>query len=279
MSRSSNSLAILAIAVGVMGVVALVFLLQFRSISANAQRIAEDMNASVNKGRPAAPRHDPSPSPRMVRSLRSSARLRDRLEERTELYRNQLDQLARKSKEHDKLATDYQALAEKYQALQRDYDQLWNDADASLNSVVEALQEDIADGNSIDVIDEVETELSLQEHAVLEDLQLNLEMTSFELEKANLRISELTAGLASESQVSMALSSALIDLGAPATPLVIPMLSDQRPEIRAWAAWILGHIRPAEAETKSALTALALDSNADVANAARVALENIEKSQ
>lgn len=273
MPRNTNTLLLLSVAL--VGLVAVaVFQFQISSIRSNAERVVSDMEATLNNDRSSIR----TPTPRPIRSGQSAERLRRKLEERTDLYRNQLDQLARQSKVNDKLSVDYNELVGKYEKLQREYDQLWNDADASLNSVIGVLQEESVDDTSGEVDGNADDELAMEESTHPEDLQLHLDLTTWELEQASLRISELTAALGRESQVSMALSSVLIEVGAPATRLLTLMLTDQRPEVQAWAAWVLGHIRPVEVETKSALERLALDGNADVAKAAGVALENVKRN-
>ena len=274
MSRETKSMMLWATVLVVLTTAVVVFFFQVDSIRSNTELLVLD--AQVRNDRP---KRTVDSGARRMRSMQSAERLRRRLEESSELYRSQLDQLAKKEKEHHQLSSDYEELAKKYQSLQREYNELWQDADTSLDSMIDMLQYEADGGESPAPGESAEDETIANELSPSEEENLSLDLAQWELDQAQRQISELEAAAERASQVSMAFSSVLIEVGAAATPELLPMLRDERPEIRSWAAWVLGHIRPVDAETQPALEQLLFDDNTDVAAAARSALQDIKQTR
>ena len=278
MSRYSNVL-LLCVAVLISSVVVVIFISYFNGLNTSAHRMMDGTQelSVVREGSPFRVPKTPVIR-RRASSMRTVELLRDRLEQRTEQYRQQQSQLTLRSRQHDELSSSYNALVEKHQVLQHEYDALLSDADSALLSLIALMREEDqaspADPGQDTQSSEVEQQDSQFSSA---DEQAGLEFISWELEQANVRIAALQTKVDRESRVAMASSSVLVDVGEPAIPMVIHMTTDDRPEIRAWAAWVLGFIRPVSDESKAALTRLTRDEDADVVKAADTALVNLQK--
>ena len=163
-----------------------------------------------------------------------------------------------------------------YNALKADHDH-----NAEILRELLATERDSAERKA--VVNEIKTETA------------KTESTTDPLAELNAQLRELRADLAAmEKQAAQdelhifdledrkrilqsAASAALVRSGAAAAPALADLLSDRNPEIRRWAATVLGEIGPDAASVGDALHEALSDSDEDVQIAARKALRRIER--
>lgn len=193
------------------------------------------------------------------------------------------------AKKNDLLARQREVLKSKELALQ----QLQSDYDAALRLVEDLLgQADESDGDGFEdegagtrlpSRQEMETELKrLREE--LEEAQMAEMMLTMEIEQLRERSAvemadaQLTAQqvLDEERMLQQVASQALAESGEAALPILVLMLRDERPRIRAWAADVLGRMGPRGGDAVMPLSELAnSDPEEDVRDSAVRALRAI----
>jgi HEAT repeat protein len=187
---------------------------------------------------------------------------------RIDLLRTQVDRLSARLNRLSELLDQKTA---DYDALKADYDQnnellrelLSLEPRPAANESSEA-QADSAKEQA-ETVERLNTELrearawlaALEREAALDELHL------FDLEE-------------SKSYLESAASEALVRSGSAAVPALMDLLLDRRPEIRHWAATLLGRIGPDAEAAVDALHDALSDTNEDVRHAARRALRRIE---
>ena len=218
--------------------------------------------------------------PSRKQSVKTARRLRKLLDERTQLYRKQKNQLLARVDEHDKLRREYDRLFTAHQDLLKEYNRLWNEADTSLLVLSNLLEQDHenddpaqANSNTSGQPDSLSIDGTPGANDV--DGNLDLAIAEWELEQTRRQVAELGTLAARESTLSNASSMALIEIGAPAVPFLVEMLSDSQADVRSWAVWVLGHIGADAAMAMEEIEALTLDRNAEVARSAVEALQRI----
>lgn len=90
---------------------------------------------------------------------------------------------------------------------------------------------------------------------------------------------EITAILEADQAFHLAATETTIAAGAAAVPGLQRLLSHARPEIREWAAYVLGRLGPVARNAAPDLLRLAADSNEAVRVAAAEAIEAIERDE
>ena len=116
--------------------------------------------------------------------------------------------------------------------------------------------------------------LELEQSQQVADLKMQL--TATELEIAAIREqtgAELLSLLERQQLLETTSRRAFVQLGAAAVPVLVEMLNDQRPEVRAWAASILGSLGSAGQEAVPALMAMLVDSDQLVRDEAKRSLD------
>jgi HEAT repeat protein len=195
------------------------------------------------------------------------------------------------------LAQQSALLKEKTTVLQRktaEQEQLRNDLNETFDLMAILLQETSPTGDSAEKNEQEVTRLKdnlktmraqaakLQEG----DLQLRAELELFEAEltASDERLTAWQQRAAEQAQAIQTLQRAFRDLageavlaaGAEATPVLMSALTHRDPEIRVWAATMLGEIGPAARTAAPALVEALTDEDADVRLAARHALELVD---
>jgi len=110
----------------------------------------------------------------------------------------------------------------------------------------------------------------------LEELRAGL--MSAEAEIAEIQMAteqEITALLAVKEGLATVAAQSLIRTGKPSVPSLTRLLSDDRAEVRAWAAYVLGEIGQDAEEASTVLISLLSDPNQDVRDQSQQALNKI----
>jgi hypothetical protein len=205
-------------------------------------------------------------------------RLRELLEHRSTALKQQNAKLARAGAEHAKLRAEYDQLRAEYERLRQQ-------ADWQLTSIVSGVwqtisddssqtQNAVIDGTSLDnLMPSGDVPASIDDNP---DLVAELAVAEWELDQSRARIIELELSVLREIERSAKATEAIIAIGPPAVPLLTDALSDENPEIRRWAATVLGQMGPDAAEAIDRLREALRDTDVEVANAARQAIDQIE---
>lgn len=265
-------------------IVSLVAYLGFRHTIRDAARQATAWEQSQAEssgqptGRPGGRQVGSSPRQRdpAHEEARTIKRLRELLDRQTETLRRQIDEL------HETKSAYAETKAE-YEQLRADFERLRQQNDWQLASVVTDILQNPgsaiagtpstadaepsaagAGGNGptlADVAQASDTELAEAE---------------WELTQSRERVAELELSLLHELERSAKATEAIVATGAAAVPALISVLSDPEPELRRWAATVLGRIGPDAVDAVDSLRQTLRDSDADVVRAARLALDQIE---
>jgi chromosome segregation ATPase len=192
---------------------------------------------------------------------------------RTELLRSQVDRLSAR----------LNRLSELLQQKSQDYDALKSELDHSTALMNELLP---ASAEPSEPVAEplVESEPTTAEPTVSEETQSDL---AKQLEEARAQLAELEKEAAASElhifalqddkrMLASAASAALIKSGAAAAPGLADLLAHRRPEMRLWAATLLGEMGPDALSAVDALHEALSDADEEVRLAARKALRKIE---
>jgi hypothetical protein len=182
--------------------------------------------------------------------------LKEMLNKRAELLNQQNDQLAQKTVE---------------------YERLREEADQYLRLLVDVLgQHSTSEGGSGTVPAAGANDRGGTTETELLDLQAELATTKWELEQAQSQLAELELSTLRELEKSTEAVTALVNTGAPAVPALVVLLADQRPELRRWAASILGRMGADAIDAVDDLMRALEDADAEVRQRARAALDQID---
>jgi len=112
------------------------------------------------------------------------------------------------------------------------------------------------------------------------DVLLSTELVTVQLEllQSKAEIAELEMAALSEHAKLTEATRAIVATGAPAVPTLVAVLTDESPELRAWAADTLGQMGPDAMDSIDALFVATEDEDANVRQSAHRALERIEES-
>ena len=217
-------------------------------------------------------------NPKSYRSARPSLlRLQAALEERTQMLRDHQDKLKEQSTSRLELQQQFDALLAEHTDLQQQHQLLLNEIDFYLTAMDLTLQQDeegSAAANEAPLAEQGEPFGEPNEDELLSDAE------EFEAAFAAI-LADPTAPADGEgdalrtSVIAAAATSALIDTGDNAVPILGLLLADQDPSVRAWAAWTLGNMGAAAANATPQLQELVNDDVDDVARAAGDAIEKI----
>ncbi len=129
---------------------------------------------------------------------------------------------------------------------------------------------------------QLKTELGLSESLELEQMQqveqLKAELAATESQIASIRAqadAELLMLLEQQRLLDATARRAFTQLGATAVPVLVGLLSDDRAEVRAWAASILGGLGANGQDAVPALMGMLVDDNESVRNQAKRSLEQL----
>ncbi len=197
--------------------------------------------------------------------IRTLRKLRDLVHTKDELITTRTEQLREATYELIQLKRDLQALQRRHEALQRETDQ-------TINAFVELSSQVEDDGAQTTPVVREEPR---QEDEV-SDLDMEVDLIQWQIEQANLRVAELELTALRELVRSSEATQALVATGAAAVPALLDRLEDDDPDVRQWAADVLGQIGPEASLAEEALLEALNDENADVRDAARIALDLIE---
>lgn len=188
---------------------------------------------------------------------------------RTELMRMQID----------RLSVRMHKLSEMLEQKTADYDSLKAELDKSTRLLNELMAFDpFVFEPATEATEETPTTKPAEEtppDLAAQLLEVRTELADLEKQAAmdELRIFELEDG---KRIWESAASAALVRSGAAATPALADLLAHRRPEIRRWAATLLGEIGPDAHSAADALHEALSDTEEDVRVAARKALRKIE---
>ena len=105
--------------------------------------------------------------------------------------------------------------------------------------------------------------------------EMELAALEWELSQSQARVMELELSLLREIETSTRASEAIVDAGPPVVPTLIETLSDANPDLRGWAATVLGRMGLDATDAVEALRRATQDADAAVAAAAQSALDQI----
>ncbi len=205
-------------------------------------------------------------------------RLRELLDRRTETLQKQSDELAHTKTAYAKTKAEYAQLVLEYERLRQQNE--WQ-----LGSVVsEVLQNPGSDRpvtpsaasaeNSSAGMGRGGTEAVGAD--IAQDPETDLAEAEWELTQSRARVAELELSLLRELERSAKATETIVSTGAAAVPVLITALSDPEPELRRWSANVLGRIGPDAIDAIDSLRQALRDTDAEVARAARLALDQIE---
>lgn len=215
----------------------------------------------------------PAPSRPDKISLDSGIARDDQLDPRLELWRTQVERLTDR-------VNRLSDLLEKKSA---DYDSLKTDHDHNAEILRELLATEQDSVERKTVVNEIKAEAAKTESNSEAVAELNSQLRELRSELAamekqaavdELHIFELEDR---KRMLQTAASAALVRSGAAAAGALADLLSDRRPELRRWAATVLGEIGPDAASAADALHEALSDSDEEVQIAARKALRRIER--
>ena len=194
---------------------------------------------------------------RIAEQMRTIAQLGALLEKRTADLQEQNAQLRHRTEEYKQLRDEADRyLAMIYDLLQDSAPAVDSPTDVSTNS---------------DNVRQVDAET---------DVLLSTELVTVQLEllRSKAEIAELELAALSEHAKLIEAARAIVATGAPAVPTLVAVLSDESPELRAWAADTLGQMGPDAMDSIDALFVATEDDDTNVRQSAHRALERIEES-
>ncbi len=159
-----------------------------------------------------------------------------------------------------------------------EYKQLRDEADRYLAMIYDLLQDSAPAVNS--PTDESTISANVRQVDAETDVLLSTELVTVQLEllRSKAEIAELELAALSEHAKLIEAARAIVATGAPAVPTLVAVLSDESPELRAWAADTLGQMGPDAMDSIDALFVATEDDDTNVRQAAHRALEKIEES-
>jgi hypothetical protein len=266
--RNSKLIVTLAIAFGV--IVSMVAYVGFRDAGRDLFGLSRASDSDNDRyprydrryartSRNATPRDD-------IRSLR---KLRELVESKNRLLKTRTEELRRVSNRRDLLKQDLQELQLQVDRLQRQNEQTMS-AYIELSSQVEG-----GDHRTTTIAREAagpRTEPSGDGAG----LDVELDLIEWQIEQANQRVAELELTALREMVRSSEATQALVATGSAAVPALLDRLADADPDVRQWAANVLGQIGPDASLAVEALLQALNDEIEVVREAARVALDRIE---
>ena len=157
--------------------------------------------------------------------------------------------------------------------------QLRQEAENYLAALVDLFANDLISGHRAvmgeDASDQVEDVAATR--AANSALQTELERVTMELEQARIQLVELENVNLREMEQSDEWDELMSETGRAVVPSLVVMLTDDRPETRRWAAFLLGRIGPAAVDATDALMFVLDDDNSEVRREARKALSRINR--
>ena len=202
-----------------------------------------------------------------------------------ELLEHRSATLQRQGRELEQAKAERASLKAEYERLRTEYERMLQQADWQLASIVSEVWQNISNDDSL-------TQSATMEGNRPESLfpgaelptsadgnpapETELAVADWELAQARARIVELELSVLREFERSARATEAIIAIGSPAAPALTVALSDTNPEIRRWAATVLGRMGPDATAAVDSLRQALRDTDADVAQAARQALDQIE---
>jgi hypothetical protein len=203
----------------------------------------------------------PPPRRRDAVTQRVVAELKEMLSKRSLLLEEQSERLKQKTEAYVQLQEE----ADQYLRLLTDV--------LSQNSSIEGAEGEGAAATAVGT-DESDAD---QQDALLLNVQAELAATRWELEQTQAQLAVLEISMLREMERTTEAATALINTGPAAVPALIVLLADQRPELRRWAATILGRMGPEAIDAVDDLLRALEDRDVEVRQAARAALEEIER--
>ena len=200
-------------------------------------------------------------------AIRSLKKLRELVHAKDRLLQQRIQQLQEVSRQRDLLKQDLWQL-------QREHDQLRRETDQTMNAFVE-FSSQVNDGNLTSTVarENTATEAPTTEAT---NFDVEIELIEWQIEQANQRVADLELTALREIIRSNEATQALIATGAAAVPALLDRLAEEDPEIRRWAADVLGQIGPEASLAVEALLEALNDANEDVRESAKIALDRIE---
>jgi len=159
-----------------------------------------------------------------------------------------------------------------------EFKKLRDEADRYLATIYDLLQDSAP---AIDSPTDVSAVSPIVGQVVTEtDVLLSTELVTVQLEllQSKAEIAELEMAALSEHAKLTEATRAIVATGAPAVPTLVAVLTDESPELRAWAADTLGQMGPDAMDSIDALFVATEDEDANVRQSAHRALERIEES-
>lgn len=191
--------------------------------------------------------------------LEQIQRLQELLDMRTAILQKRNAQLQRKTAEYEQLREQ----ADQYSRL---LDDLLSQSQFADTSETGAQMREPIEAR-------METSDAVQESV----LEAELAAVEWQLGQSKATVVEMELAALREREKSLAATKAIVETGAPAVPALAALLSNERlPELRAWAAGVLGRMGADALDAAEALLIALEDENAEVRRAARVALDQIE---
>ena len=177
----------------------------------------------------------------------------------------------------EKRTADLQAHNAELQHRTEEYKQLRDEADRYLAMIYDLLQDSAP---AVDSPADVSTVSANVRQVVAETNELSTELATVQLEllQSKAEIAELELAALSEHAKLSEATRAIVATGAPAVPTLVAVLTDESPELRAWAADTLAQMGPDAMGSIDALFVATEDDDTNVRQSAHWALEKIEES-
>ena len=276
---SSRTNTILVLAYGVIAMVVIAVALWSGSQYLQTERLIAELNEQRDAWRDGDTSGSAAtPPPR--KSIRPSlVRLQNLLEQRAELVREQRSQIKQQMEGREELQQKYDALSAAYDKLQNEHELLVNEVEFYLNAfnLVESEEGTSGlDSGSGSAVSGVDPELAPTTETAAESPSVDpLELAALEIAELQQQVSTMNTTMQRDWLIAGYATSALVDMGPDAVPLLAGLLSDNSADARSWAAWVLGQIGPDAVMAVPEIEALLKDENENVSKAAEDALRLI----
>jgi chromosome segregation ATPase len=266
--RSSKLIVLLAIAFSV--VISTMAYVGFRNAGGHLRR-RSGLSDSADDGRPQYSQRYARASHRDATraELKSLKKLRELVDAKDRLLQARTEQLRQATNQRDLLKRDLENLKRRHSQLRIETDQNI-DAFAELSSQVQEVEHQTA------AVAQEEPRLPADQPDGEADLDVEINLIQWQIEQANQRVADLEIAALRELVRSTEATLALVATGAAAVPALLDRLADDNPDVRRWAATVLGEIGPEASLAAEALLIALDDENEEVREAARIALERIE---
>lgn len=260
----TSSRLIVAFYLGLGVLVAWVGFLSFRRLEPQAASMTSVLNEDLATAerRTAKRTYPATPPPLPVSAstnpeLDTIRQLRDMLDKRTALYRQQNERLARANAEYSRVREE----ADKYLGLLAEL----------LTREAESPADEQWDGNV-----SVPSSPSTDPSPILAEKNEESSTPAVALDQALARITDLETLLAQESEITAERTRLLVKIGAPAVPVLTEELASDDPLQRKWAATVLGRLGAQAKDAEGALIMALDDADPEVRRAAEEAIKLID---